>query len=178
MLNVETSNFKSNRLHVFIFLKNLLGRTLQAVIVSTLKRMVNFTFKRYSIFKFNGSFKNFAWANQQSFENQRLSWLFLLHSEYSKNSIIFKRLISIEIITLLIPYICFIFCWTVCEILVPRSEIESMPPGLEAQNLNHWTTREVLTPYILKGTSGFHFFATTLGLWSVQEVVLCTRLSL
>ena len=91
-------------------------------------------------------------------------------------SCILHRTISIEIIMLLTPYICFIFCWTVCEILVPQSAIESMPPGLEAQNLNHWTSREVLTSYILKGTSGFHFFATTLGLWSVQEVVLCTRL--
>ena len=30
-----------------------------------------------------------------------------------------------------------------CGILVPRPGIESAPPALEAQNLNHWTPREV-----------------------------------
>ena len=33
---------------------------------------------------------------------------------------------------------------TVCGILVPGPEIESVPPTVEAQVLNHWTTREVL----------------------------------
>ena len=31
-----------------------------------------------------------------------------------------------------------------CGILVPQPGIESMPPAVEAQSLNHWTTREVL----------------------------------
>ena len=32
---------------------------------------------------------------------------------------------------------------TACGILVPRPGIEPMPPAVEAQSLNHWTTREV-----------------------------------
>ena len=31
-----------------------------------------------------------------------------------------------------------------CGILVPQPGIKPMPPALEAQSLNHWTTREVL----------------------------------
>ena len=31
----------------------------------------------------------------------------------------------------------------VCGILVPHPGIESVLPALEAQSLNHWTTREV-----------------------------------
>ena len=30
-----------------------------------------------------------------------------------------------------------------CGILVPRPGIEPAPPAVEAQNLNHWTIREV-----------------------------------
>ena len=30
-----------------------------------------------------------------------------------------------------------------CGILVPQPGIEPVPPALEAQSLNHWTTREV-----------------------------------
>ena len=29
-----------------------------------------------------------------------------------------------------------------CGILVPRPGIEPLPPAMEAQTLNHWTTRE------------------------------------
>ena len=35
------------------------------------------------------------------------------------------------------------FCCAACGILVPQPGIESSPPALEAQSLNHWTTREV-----------------------------------
>ena len=28
-----------------------------------------------------------------------------------------------------------------CEILVPQQGIESVPPAVEAQSLNHWTTK-------------------------------------
>ena len=31
------------------------------------------------------------------------------------------------------------------EILVPRPGIEPVPPAMEAQSLNHWTTREYPT---------------------------------
>ena len=30
-----------------------------------------------------------------------------------------------------------------CRILAPRQGIEHVPPAVEAQNLNHWTAREV-----------------------------------
>ena len=34
---------------------------------------------------------------------------------------------------------------TAWEILVPQPGVEPAPPALEAQSLNHWTTREVPT---------------------------------
>ena len=34
-------------------------------------------------------------------------------------------------------------CSAACGILVPQQGIEPAPPALEAQSLNHWTTREV-----------------------------------
>ena len=49
----------------------------------------------------------------------------------------------------------FFFNWLhhlACRILVPWSRIEPMHPALEALNLNHWTTREVL--HILNSDSG------------------------
>ena len=43
--------------------------------------------------------------------------------------------------------ICLIFnfwsCFTACGISVPWPGIEPVPPAVEAQSLNHWTTREV-----------------------------------
>ena len=36
-----------------------------------------------------------------------------------------------------------------CRILVPRAGIESIYPAVEAQNVNHWTTREVLQAVLL-----------------------------
>ena len=42
-----------------------------------------------------------------------------------------------------------VFGYTVaCEILVSLPGIEPMPPVVEAQSLNHWTTREVLKDLI------------------------------
>ena len=40
----------------------------------------------------------------------------------------------------------FLFFWpycTACGILVPQPGTEPVPPAVEAQSLNHWTTREV-----------------------------------
>ena len=37
----------------------------------------------------------------------------------------------------------FWLCCMACQILVTLTRIESVPPALEAQGLNHWTTREV-----------------------------------
>ena len=36
-----------------------------------------------------------------------------------------------------------------CGILVPEPGIESVPPAVEAQSLNHWTATEVPYPLIL-----------------------------
>ena len=47
---------------------------------------------------------------------------------------------------------CFVF-WlhcAACGILVPQLRIKPAPPALEAQSLNHWTTREVPITSILK----------------------------
>ena len=33
--------------------------------------------------------------------------------------------------------------WEACGILAPRPGMEPVPPAVEAQSLNHWTTREV-----------------------------------
>ena len=39
-------------------------------------------------------------------------------------------------------YFSFWPCHTACRILVPQSGIEPVPPAVETQSLNHWTTRE------------------------------------
>ena len=39
---------------------------------------------------------------------------------------------------------CFLIFWPCLWDLIPRPEIEPVSPAVEAQNLNHWTTREVL----------------------------------
>ena len=38
----------------------------------------------------------------------------------------------------------FFFCQEACRILVPPPGLKPVPPAVEAQNLNHWTAREVL----------------------------------
>ena len=48
-------------------------------------------------------------------------------------------------------------CRTACGILVPRPGIEPVPPAVETQSLNHWTTREVPRWYTF-------FFLAALGL--------------
>ena len=43
-------------------------------------------------------------------------------------------------------FVCFVLfwlCYAACRILVPRPGIEPVSPAVEAQSLNHWTTREV-----------------------------------
>ena len=37
-----------------------------------------------------------------------------------------------------------------CRILVPQVEIESMPPVVEVQSLNNWTTREFVRFTVFK----------------------------
>ena len=37
-------------------------------------------------------------------------------------------------------------CSAVCGILVPLPGVSPLPPALEAQSLNHWTSREVPLP--------------------------------
>ena len=44
----------------------------------------------------------------------------------------------------------FFFFHKTCYILLPQLGMEPMPPAVEAQSLNHWTTREVSrTDFIL-----------------------------
>ena len=38
--------------------------------------------------------------------------------------------------------LCFSFGHVACGILVPQPGIELEPPGVKAQNPNHWTTRK------------------------------------
>ena len=42
-----------------------------------------------------------------------------------------------------VVYFLFRLCPVVCRILVPQPRIEPTPSAVEAQNLNHWTVREV-----------------------------------
>ena len=52
-------------------------------------------------------------------------------------------------------YLFYLFTWlhhVECWILVPWPGIEPLPPVLEAQNLNHWTTKEVLRTSVLDYT--------------------------
>ena len=57
-----------------------------------------------------------------------------------------------------------------CGILVPRSGIEPMPPALEAQNLNHWTTREVpCLKYFNLPVSLLGIFPLTLPLFGTHQ---------
>ena len=61
-------------------------------------------------------------------------------------------------------FLLFLFCFVllhcaVCGILVPRPGIKPMPPAVEAQSLNHWTSREVPRDFFFtfkrKKISGF-----------------------
>ena len=40
-------------------------------------------------------------------------------------------------------------CHMACGILVPQPGIAPVPPALEALSLNHWTTREVPTSFVI-----------------------------
>ena len=48
----------------------------------------------------------------------------------------------------------FFFLGAACRILVPWPGIKPVPPAMEAQSLNHWTTREVpqISPFHRKNT--------------------------
>ena len=58
------------------------------------------------------------------------------------------------------------FFWprsTACGILVPRPGMEPMPPAVEAQSPNHWTTREFpLFITFQRKTSYMLYFSTTI----------------
>ena len=50
-------------------------------------------------------------------------------------------------------FVCFVGCCfvlTTQHVELPQPGIEPMPPALEAQSLNHWTTRELESCYFLK----------------------------
>ena len=50
-------------------------------------------------------------------------------------------------------------CHVICRILVSCPGIESVPPVVKAQNLNHWTAREVLRLF-------FSFWGRPVLLWT------------
>ena len=43
----------------------------------------------------------------------------------------------------LVLFLVFWPCFTACKLLVHQPEIKPTPPSVEAQSLNHWTTREI-----------------------------------
>ena len=59
-------------------------------------------------------------------------------------------------------------------ILVPQTGIEPKPPALEAQSLNHWTTREVpllrIFMYIFHETIICSFLVMTLSVFGIREI--------
>ena len=54
-------------------------------------------------------------------------------------------------------------CQVTCRILVPCPGIESVPPVVKAQNLNHWTAREVsrLLLFLRKACIAMNFLLET-----------------
>ena len=58
-------------------------------------------------------------------------------------------------------YYFFFFGSTARHAELPQLGIEPMPPTVEAQSLNHWTTRETQKLYILTA-----FFSWVLRMWS------------
>ena len=51
----------------------------------------------------------------------------------------------------IIPLLFYLFFWphcTACKTLVPQPGVEPVPPPVEAQSLNHWSTRAVRLPFL------------------------------
>ena len=77
--------------------------------------------------------------------------------------IIFSRTVSPRRESRLILFV-FWSCRAACGILVPRPGIEPAPPALEAQSLNHWTTKEVLkVGSLMSHLPGTRSFSVVLG---------------
>ena len=59
-------------------------------------------------------------------------------------------------------------------ILVPQAGVEPMPPALEAQSLNHWTTREVcllrIFMYIFYETIICSFLVMIFSVFGIREI--------
>ena len=67
-----------------------------------------------------------------------------------------------------------------CEISVPWPGIQPEPPALEAQSLNHWTTREVILLFVFCSTylslnfySSDFFWANQIFYWLVHILLTC-----
>ena len=68
----------------------------------------------------------------------------------------------------LFPFLIFLIFWphsTAGGILVPQPGIEPAYPALEAQSLNHWTTREISSPCLFT-------FGPSLLLWPLADAEL------
>ena len=73
------------------------------------------------------------------------------------------------ITTVLYLFLRFWLCHTACGILVPCPGIEPMLPELEAWSLNHWTTREVPSSYILYIVLIFYSVSDCSTSWSLEH---------
>ena len=67
--------------------------------------------------------------------------LFLIPKMWMWNNGVSAQMLHLISFSFVWGFFC-LFC-AACRILVPWSEIKPAPPALEAQSLNHWTTREV-----------------------------------
>ena len=75
----------------------------------------------------------------------------------------------------------FFFFWphhTACRILVPQPGIEPVPPALEMQSLNHWTTREVPVQFFGLFVCLIYFFIYIVYFWLCWVFVSVRGLSL
>ena len=59
---------------------------------------------------------------------------------------------SLSLLGLCLPLLFLFLCfgYTVCRSPVPRSGVEPVPLAVETQSPNHWTTREVPPPAVLR----------------------------
>ena len=111
-----------------------------------------------------------AWNDERPWEAiseyglKGYTWNFLIISEMLMMELAIYMYVCVCVYIYIYIYIhiyIYIFFWLhsrACGILLPRPRIEPMPPAVEAQILNHWTTREGPGLTISYKTSGFQVF--------------------
>ena len=76
----------------------------------------------------------------------------------------FLHIIPTDILGFFITFFFFLADCAVCRILVSQPGIEPVPPAVEAQSPNHWTSREFPFLLLLKGVfKEIKLFAVSLG---------------